>query len=386
MKIDVHTHILPEKWPDWTAKSGYPGWISLEQVRGADGGCTCARMLQSEPGGKHKFFREIEPNCWDPAVRLREMDDHRVTVQALSTVPVMFSYWARPQDALDLARLLNDHIAEVCRAHPTRFVGLATVPMQDPDAACRELERCMRELGGGVRGLQIGTNINGRNLDDPGVVQVLRHAESLGACVFIHPWDMLASRATGLDGFASKPVPTTGDAPYPHPIHPRLAKYWANWLVGMPMETCLAICSVLFSGLLDTLPNLRLGFAHGGGSFPGTIGRIDHGFHARPDLCQTDTRTSPLQHLRTRDASGRDQAARFYVDSLTHEPHALRELIRLMGPERIMLGSDYPFPLGEDRPGTMIEGMSDLTAPVRAQLLARTAAEFLGLPPHRPGQ
>lgn len=179
------------------------------------------------------------------------------------------------------------------------------------------------------------------------------------------------------------------DVPQPHPIHPRLAKYWANWLVGMPMETCLAICSVLFSGLLDRLPRLRLGFAHGGGSFPGTIGRIEHGFHARPDLCQTDTKTSPLQHLRTLSPPAGpdgDRPARFYVDSLTHEPHALRELIRLMGAERIMLGSDYPFPLGEDQPGTMIESMPDLSPEIRDRLLSRTAIEFLGIPGDPLGQ
>lgn len=357
MRIDVHTHILPESWPDWTARTGYPGWISLEHARAAPGGCACARMLQSEPGGKHRSFREIRANCWDAATRLREMDERMGpgSVQALSTVPVMFSYWARPRDAYDLARLLNDHIAGVCRAHPARFVGLGTVPMQDPSLAARELERCVRELR--MPGIQIGTNINGLNLDEPGVVEVLRAAESLGACVFVHPWDMLAGPPNAQGGVPSPPAP-----------HPRLARHWSAWLAGMPFETALAMQSVIFGGVLEALPRLRIGFAHAGGAFPGTIGRFEHGFAARPDLCQTRTRTGP-----------REQLAGVFVDSLTHDPDTLRDLIRLMGAERIMLGSDYPFPLGEERPGEMIASMTDLPAETRERLLSGTARAFLGL-------
>jgi aminocarboxymuconate-semialdehyde decarboxylase len=198
--IDLHTHILPERWPDWTARSGYAGWIELAHERPG-----CARMQQTLPGGGRQSFREIHANCWDPLTRLNEMDARSVDIQVLSTVPVMFSYWALAPDALDLARLLNDHIAEVCRAHPGRFIGLATLPMQDPALACRELERCVNQLG--LAGIEIGTHVNGQNLDTPGIEEVLAHAALLNAAVFVHPWDML--RHTAIEQMVELP---TGEA------------------------------------------------------------------------------------------------------------------------------------------------------------------------------
>jgi aminocarboxymuconate-semialdehyde decarboxylase len=341
-KVDLHTHILPEAWPDWTKRSGYPGWVSLDHHKPC-----CARMVQSTEGGGERFFREVQANCWDPGIRMDECDACGVDVQVLSTVPVMFSYWAKPQDAYDLSRLLNDHIGDTVRSHPRRFAGFGTIPLQAPDLAIRELERCVGELG--LQGVQIGTHVNGSNLDDDSLFPVFEAAAALGAAVFVHPWEMLAKE--------------------------RMSKYWLPWLVGMPSETCLAICSVLFSGLLDKLPALRLGFAHGGGSFPGTVGRIEHGFHARPDLCATACDRSPRQWLADEKTG---EPARFWVDSLTHDEHALRQLVRLMGPRRVALGSDYPFPLGEACPGQMIEQMDDLSAEARALLLGGAALEFLG--------
>jgi aminocarboxymuconate-semialdehyde decarboxylase len=330
MKIDLHTHILPRDWPNLRERYGCGGFVQLEHH--APG---CARMLIDG-----RCFREIQDNCWDPGRRLEDCDRHGVAVQVLSTVPVMFSYWARPEHGHDLARLLNDHLADVVRQHPRRFVGLGTLPMQGPDLAVRELERCVRDLG--LRGVQIGSHVNGRNLDDPSVFAVLEAAEQLGAAVFVHPWDMLARE--------------------------RMGKYWLAWLVGMPAETALAICSVIFGGVLERLPRLRIAFAHGGGAFPGTIGRIEHGFCCRPDLCAVDNARNPREYL-----------GRFYLDSLVHDADALRGLLRLVGAERVALGSDYPFPLGEPEPGRLIESLTDLSAAVRRRLLAGTALEFLGL-------
>jgi aminocarboxymuconate-semialdehyde decarboxylase len=245
-------------------------------------------------------------------------------------------------------------MAEVVRAHPSRFAGLGTIPLQDPDLAAGELERCVRELG--LRGVEIGSHVDAnehchgadcRNLDHPSLDVIWRTAEEQNAAIFVHPWDMLGKR--------------------------RMQKYWLPWLVGMPAETSLAICSMMFSGVFDRFPKLRVAFAHGGGAFPFTIGRIEHAFHVRPDLVAVDNTNNPRSYL----ANG-GKPARFYVDSLVHDADALRLLLGLFGVNRVALGSDYPFPLGEAHPGALIESM-DFSASDKTKLLSGTAREFLGL-------
>ncbi len=328
LTIDIHTHILPENIPNFKKKFGYGGFIHLDHH------APCrARMMMDD-----RFFREIEDNCWDADARLKDCGLHHVDVQVLSTVPVMFSYWAKPDDALEVSIFLNDHIAEVVQRYPTRFVGLGTLPLQDPDLAVQELLRCKKI---GLRGIQIGTHVNEWNLDSPQLFEVFAACQELDMAVFVHPWDMMGKEKMG--------------------------KYWLPWLVGMPAESSLAICSLIFGGVLERLPKLRIAVAHGGGSFPATIGRIQHGFEVRPDLCAIDNPVAPIEYL-----------GRFWIDSLVHDKRMLDHVVDMFGDKRVALGTDYPFPLGELQPGKLIKE-SGYSEQAIENLLGGAALEWLNM-------
>ncbi|HEV7783065.1 MAG TPA: amidohydrolase family protein [Chitinophagaceae bacterium] len=328
MKIDIHTHIMPETMPDWTKKFGYGDFIHLEHRN-----CE-ACMMKGD-----KVFRVVEENCYKIDSRLKQMEETEVGIQVLSTIPVLFNYWAKPHDGLETSRFFNDHIGETVEKENGHFIGLGTVPLQDIDLAIKEMERCIKELK--MPGLEIGSNINGKNLSDPCFHPFYEAAEKLGCALFIHPWDMM-----GED---------------------EMERYWLPWLVGMPAETSRAICSMIFGGVFEKFPKLRVAFAHGGGSFPLTIGRIEHGFKVRPDLVAIDNPNNP-----------RDYIGKFWIDSLVHDKKAFNYLLEIMGEDTICLGSDYPFPLGEHKPGRLIEKMS-LGNKTTKKLLYRNALDWLGV-------
>lgn len=331
LKLDIHAHILPERWDRLKEKYGYGGFIELDHY-------TTGRAKMMRDDGV--FFREIEENCWNPLLILDDMDKNGVDVMTLCTVPVLFNYWAEAEHGMDWSQFLNNHLADVQRAFPKRFIALGTVPMQNVDLAISEMTRCVRELG--MPGLEIGSNILGKNLDDQSFFPFYEAAEDLGACLLIHPWEM-----AGAD---------------------RMKRYFMEWLVGMPAETTLALCSMLFGGVFDRFPNLKVLFSHASGAFPFTLGRIAHGYNVRPDLCNVNNVANP-----------RDYVGKFWVDGITHDNDAFRYLLNLIGPDKICYGTDYPFPLGDLEHGKFLNEMPDISNSDKQKILSGSALDFLGL-------
>ncbi len=329
-KIDIHTHILPQTIPNWMEKWGYGEFIHMESVSPS-----CSNMIKGD-----EFFRTVESNCWDPEIRMSEMDQTQVNIQVLSTVPVLFNYWAEDQHGYDTSRFFNDHIAGIVQQYPKRFIGLGTLPMQDTDLALRELERC-HSLG--LEGIEIGSNINNENLDEERFYPLWEALSELDMAVFVHPWEMMGSQ--------------------------NIQKYWLPWLVGMPAETTRAICSLIFGGVMEKFPRVRFAMAHGGGNIAFTMGRIKHGFEVRPDLVAINNDKSPDFYL-----------GKFWVDCLVHEKVALDMLCDSLGEKRICLGSDYPFPLGEHHPGKLVEAMN-WSEERKKIILWDNAFDWLGLDP-----
>jgi aminocarboxymuconate-semialdehyde decarboxylase len=324
--IDIHNHFFPSAWPDLAARFGTPNWPSIKHT---------------EPGKADimvgdRFFRHIYSACWDPEIRLEEMDRDGVDVQVISATPVLFAYERPVQHALDCAQLFNDAALELCSRGKGRLKSFCQVPLQDTDAACKELTRSMRA---GHLGVQIGNHVGNKNLDDPCIVTFLHHCAEEGAAVLVHPWDMFAPE--------------------------RMPKYMMPWTVGMPAETQLSVVAMILSGAFDRLPStLRICFAHGGGSFAFLLGRLENAWHHHP-VARGDCQHPPSHYLN-----------RFYVDSAVFDQRSLQFLVETMGADQVMLGSDYPFPLGEERVGSLIR-QSNLSQDNKAKLLTGNAKRFL---------
>ena len=288
-----------------------------------------------------KDFRPVTRAAWDPAVRLNDLDEHGIDVQLISATPILFQWQRDGAVAADVAAWFNDAALEMCAGTEGRLRALCQVPLQDIDRACIELDRAMAS---GHVGVQIGNHVGRKDLDDEGLITFLQHCADANAPVFIHPWDMCNP-----DG--------------------RLDNYMMQWTVGMPMETHLTVSAMILGGTFDRLPkSLRVCFAHGGGAFPYLLGRLENAWMER-SVARGKSEHPPSHYL-----------DRFSVDSAVFDERAFRLLVETMGASNVLLGSDYPFPLGEQDIGELVRTCPNaLSDEQRAMVLGGNAARFFML-------
>lgn len=329
MRVDFHTHIIPESLTELTKHFQGEKWPQLHRT------CACGANIMV--GGK--IFREVTDQVWSPEKRIEDMDREGVDIQVISPIPVTFSYWAPVEQAEEMARIQNDFISETIQKYPDRFIGLGTVPMQDVTAAVREMDRCIHELG--LKGIEIGTNVNEINLDDPSFLEFFEMAEKWNVPLFIHPWETL-----GKD---------------------RITRHNMMYTVGMPSETALAGASLILGGVMDKYPNLKICLAHGGGSLPYIIHRLDQGWNVWP-------------HLRLIQQPPSYYAKKFYYDSLVNHSVNIQYLVQNFGYEHVIMGSDYPFLLREIPPGKVIDNALGVTQEQKQAMLGENALRFLNIP------
>lgn len=289
-------------------------------------------------------MKDRGPKLSDIATRLADMDRMGIDVQAVSPSPSQYYYYADPGFGLELARDINDRLTEIVAGHPDRFVGMGTVPLQDPKLAVRELERCVRKLG--MRGIEIGTNVNGLDLADPQLrlEKFFAKAQELDVVLFMHPM-----------GF------THAD---------RMTEHYFNNIIGNPLESTLAVSHLIFGGVLDRHPKLKFCVAHGGGYVAHYPARMDHGWKARPDA-RTVLKKKPSSYLK-----------KFWFDTITFDAGLLQNLVDRVGAKQVLMGSDYPFDMGDEDPVGLVSGLT-LDEADRNRILGGNAARLLGIKPRR---
>ena len=325
--VDIHSHVIPPSVVEAIATDPIGFSARIEEEDGM-------RKVVHDQGYAYPLFEEFV----EPEAKLREMDRRGLDVSVLSPPPPLFYYWAEAEMGVQVARLVNDGIAEYVTMSPERFVGMATVPMQDTEAAVAELERVVSTYR--FQAVEIGTSVEGTQLTDPRFRQFLRRASELDVLILAHPYYVGAKQG--------------------------LEDYYLTNLLGNPYDSTVMIANLMFSGVLDELPAIKLCVAHGGGFAPYQIGRLQHGHRVRPEP-KVNTETPPLKLL-----------GRLFFDTITFCPRALRYLIDLVGAEHVVLGTDAPFDMGDEDPLKTVGAIPGVTDEEREAILSKTASELLG--------
>ena len=330
LRIDIHCHYLN---PEAAAKAAPLNPAQYEmQIK-------FANPLTRETNLKQ--MKERAPRLSDIALRLKEMDKAGIDIQAVSPAPPQMYHWAEPGMGQALARMVNERLAQIVAQHPDRFVALGSVPLQDADLAVQELEYIIKKLG--MRGVEIGGSVNGMNLTDPrlSLNRFFAKAEELGALIFIHP-----------GGYTNAE---------------RLTEHYFNNVIGNPLETTVAASYLIFDGVMDRHPKLKVVLPHGGGFLAHYWARMDHAWRARED-CRVNIKKRPSSYLE-----------KFYFDTITFSPDMLRQLIDRFGADHVLLGTDYPFDMGVEDPVGFISKTPRLTSKEKGLIEGRNAAKLLNI-------
>ncbi len=327
-RVDVHSHVLPIEMVE--AIRARPRDFQM-RVETRDGGETFVR--------DDKHSSPLYAEFHDADAKVEGMDRKGIDVSVISVTPVVFFYWLDADKGLAAARLMNDGIARMASRRPDRLRGMATLPMQDPDAAVTELERVVKEHG--FRSVELGCRVRGELLSEPKFRPVLKRAQELKVFIFTHPY-------------------VAGSLP------PDLSCYYLGNLAGLPLDTTLMAAHLMFGGALDELPGLDIVLAHGGGYLPYQIGRLAHGYKVRKEA-RAHTPHSPQALLR-----------RFHFDALTHDAQALKFLVEKAGADRVTIGTDAPFDMAEENPVGMIASLDGLSSDDRNRILGGNALRLLG--------
>lgn len=330
--IDFHAHTVPAAYVDLVRRGEVPN-VRLERQGAED----VLLIGAAAPTGPVAQPMPVLREYLDADARLAAMNAVGVDIHVLSPVQFLYHYWLPTDVAVHLTRVVNDGIADMVRAHPRRFAGMATLPLQDPDASLRELNR-VHGLGFGA--VEIGTHIAGQTLDAPGLDAVWARAEALGTVVFVHPYAPL--------------------------VREWLGRYYLRNLLGNPFETAMAASHLIFGGVLERFPKLRFCLAHGGGALPAVIGRLGRGWEITPE-CRANGATRPGHYL-----------TRFWYDTITYDVGILETLVSKVGAERVLLGSDYPFDIADPDPVATV-GALPLDRDAKRAILGENAAALLGI-------